>query len=181
MAEFLKKLINTDVLSNINTNKMSLTFTEEEVKQLEEAICNSSAKRSYSCHKKDMKKFILAYFEKLGSSSGSNKSSRKKKVSGGKSKSQEKKSKESSSSKSPGKKTGNNGSSTSGYKIIKISKNYEFPSSVYKKSNPVDAAKSALKGIIRKNGLDGDVNFTFSVKTGDDTFKYNVRNGKLQV
>ena len=43
---------------------MSITFTAEEVKQLTDDICNSEAKRSFSSHKKDVKKFILSYFEK---------------------------------------------------------------------------------------------------------------------
>ena len=43
---------------------MSITFTAEEVKQLTDDICNSESKRSFSSHKKDVKKFILSYFEK---------------------------------------------------------------------------------------------------------------------
>lgn len=150
---------------------MSLTFTEEEVKYLEDAICNSSTKRSYLSHKKDMKKFILSYFYKLKSSSGTNKVSGKKKSSD----------KNSSDKKSPVKNELVKKGSGRVYKIVKVSKNFEFPSSVYKKNTPDDAAKSAMKGIIKKNNLDDDVTFTFYVKTGDDTYKYTVKSGKLQI
>ena len=158
-----KKLINTNITPIVDNNKMSVTFSEEEVKQLEDAICNSTAKRSYLSHKKNMKKFIPAYFEKQitrsKKKSSSNEKSKKGEV--------EKKSK---SSKGP----------KNGFKILKVSKNYEYPSSIYKKDDPDAAAKSAMKGIIRKNELDDDVTFTFSIVIGNDTYKYTCKSGRLE-
>ena len=142
---------------------MSLTFTEEEVKQLEDAIFNSSSKRSYTSHKKDIKKFLLAYFEKQKIEIKKNE------------KSQEKKSLSSESSNSKKMKGSNDG-----YKITKVSKNYEFPSSIYKKDTHEEAAKSALNGIIRKNNLDDKTIFTFVITKGEKSYKYTAKNGKLE-
>jgi len=156
---------------------MSVTFTKEEVEQLEDAICNSAAKRSFSSHKKDLHKFIIAYFEKQRMK-GSKKKSKSKSPSKSPSKSSGKKKKETSEkkSKSPKEPKG----PKNGYKILKVSKGYEFPSSIYKKDDPDDAAKSAMKGIIRKNELDDDVTFTFSIITGSDKYKYTCKSGKLE-
>jgi len=179
--EFLdnfKKLINTDITPVVSNNKMSVTFTKEEVEQLEDAICNSEAKRSFSSHKKDLHKFILAYFEKQRTK-GSKKKSKSKSPTGKKNEtnksSGKKKKKETSEKKSKELKGPKNG-----YKILKVSKNYEFPSSIYKKDDPDAAAKSAMKGIIRKNELDDDITFTFSIITGGDTYKYTCKSGKLE-
>ena len=65
------------------------------------------------------------------------------------------------------------------YRIIKVSKNYKFPSSIYQKETSDEAASSALKGIIRKNNLDDKSFFTFSIKNGEKTYKYTVKNGKI--
>ena len=144
---------------------MSLTFTEKEINQLKDAICNSSAKRSYMFHKMDIKHFLLSYFEK-------------------KRKEDTQKSRvnnsimitKNSNSISHSNKKG----SKDGYKIVKVSKNYEFPSSIYKKDTPESAAKSALRGIIRKNKLDDKTTFTFSLMMGEKLYKYTAKNGKLE-
>ena len=164
-----KKLINTNITPVISNNKMSVTFSEEEVKQLEDAICNSASKRSWSSHKKDMKKFILAYFEKQKTPGSIKKNKSKSPSSEKKSNGKEKKVKE-KYLKGP----------NNGYKILKVSKNYEFPSSIYKKDDPNSAGKSAMKGIIKKNKLDDDVTFTFSIITGTDKYKFTCKSGKLE-
>jgi hypothetical protein len=181
--ENFKKLINSNIPYKNIGNKMSVTFTEKEVEQLEDAICNSTSMRSYSSHKKDMKKFILAYFEKqrtaeskkksdnIGKSHISEKKNSKKKNSKKKNSKKKIKSDEKKSPKDPK-------GPKDGYKILKVSKNYEFPSSIYKKDDPDVAAKSAMKGIIRKNELDDDT-FTFSIITGEYTYKYTCKSGKL--
>ena len=164
MAEYIKKLMDTNIPNIDKDITLSLTFTVEEVKQLENAIFNSSSKRSYVSHKKDLKKFLLSYFEKQ-------------KTSIVKSKKDDEKTKSSNENKKDTKKIkGSNG----GYKIIKVSKNYEFPTSIYKKDIPEEAAKSAMKAIIRKNNLDNNTIFTFSLIKGENLYKYTTRNGKLE-
>jgi hypothetical protein len=179
MEEFIKKLINTDISRLSKNDKMSLTFTEEEVKQLEDSICDSSAKRSYTSHKRDMKKFILAYFEKKRKGS-TKKSPSADKKNGSSKKSQEKKSLNGIKKSNSKNKSSNSKEPKDGYKIVKVSKNYEFPNSIYKKDTPEEAAKSALKGIIRKNDLDDKHTFTFSITSGEKSYKYTTKNGKLE-
>ena len=179
MEEFIKKLINTDISMLSKNDKMSLTFTEEEVKQLEDAICDSSAKRSYTSHKRDMKKFILAYFEKKRKGS-TKKSPSADKKNGSSKKSQEKKSLNGIKKSNSKNKSSNSKEPKYGYKIVKVSKNYEFPNSIYKKNTPEEAAKSALNGIIRKNDLDDKPTFTFSITSGEKSYKYTTKNGKLE-
>ena len=139
---------------------MAITFTAEEVKQLTEKICNSDAKRSFSSHKKDVKKFILAYFEKQGTSV--------EKVT-----SKDKKTKAEKSSE-------NKNETSDGYKIIEVSNNLEFPTSVYKKDTPILAANSAMKAIIKKNKLEStNSKFTFSIKKDNRTFRYTCNGENL--
>lgn len=151
MTEYIKKLMDTNIPNIDKDITLSLTFTVEEVKQLENSIFNSSSKRSYVSHKKDLKKFLLSYFDKQKTSIVKSKKDTKK-IKG----------------------------SNDGYKIIKVSKNYEFPTSIYKKDIPEEAAKSAMKAIIRKNNLDNNTIFTFSLIKGENLYKYTTRNGKLE-
>jgi hypothetical protein len=140
---------------------MSITFSEEEIKQLENAICNSTAKRSYSSHKRDLKKFLISHFNKQKTDNEVDKP--KKKLSDKKIISDKK----------------DNGS-VDEYNITGVSGDYEYPTSVYKKDAPIKAAQSAMKGIIRKNKLNSSDKFTFSIKKDTRTFKYTHNNGILE-
>ncbi len=55
-----------------------------------------------------------------------------------------------------------------GYKIVYVSGSHEYPSSKYKKDQPIEAAESALKAILRKSGLKKDsADLTFTIQEGD--------------
>jgi 5-methylcytosine-specific restriction endonuclease McrBC GTP-binding regulatory subunit McrB len=131
---------------------MSLTFTEEEVKKLKEAILASDARRSMLIQK-DLKKFLFSHF--------------KPKVE----KRQKTKPKEKKETK-PKKDT------RTTYKITKVSDGYDFPSSFYKKDKPIEAAEAALKGIMKKSK---SKNFTFSIKNDKRSFNYRCKDGLLEV
>lgn len=133
---------------------MALTFTEEELAKLEEAICKSQAKRSYYSHKRDIKNFLLGYFEKLSD-----------------------KALEKVDPKVDPKVDQKN--NLKNYQITKVSKGYSYPSSIYKKDSPSEAGVSAHKGIMKKNNLDKNSSFTFYLKNGDESFKFTVQKGKL--
>ena len=140
---------------------MSITFTEEEVEKLIDDIRNSELKRSFSSHKKDVKKFILSYFEKQRNLIDKKTKSIDTKTKVEKSDSEDK------------------NCSLDGYKIIEVSNNFEFPTSIYKKDTPILAAQSAMKGIIKKNKLKiEDSKFTFSIKKDVRIFKYTC-NGEI--
>lgn len=143
---------------------MSVTFSDEEIKQLENAICNSTAKRSYSSHKRDLKKFLIAHFNKQKTDNEVDKP--KKKLSDKKIISDKKDKKDSGSAEE--------------YKITSVSGDYDYPTSVYKKDTPIKAAQSAMKGIIRKNKLKSIDTFTFSIKKDTRTFKYTHNKGILE-
>ena len=148
---------------------MSLVFSTKEIEELENAICNSTFNRSFSSHKKDVKKFLLAHFKKNKSES---KISNKKDV------------KEEKMSGNPKEKNGSRKVSDpqgpkDGYRIMEITSGYGYPTSVYKKDIPIKAAESAVKGIIRKNKLGSDAKFTFSIKKENRAFRYTYENGKL--
>ena len=87
------------------------------------------------------------------------------KKNGSSKKSQEKKSLNGVKKSNSKNKSSNSKEPKDGYKVVKVSKNYEFPSSIYKKDTLEGASKSALKGIILKNDLDDKHTFTFSITT----------------
>lgn len=149
---------------------MSVTFSEDEIKKLEDAICNSTASRSYSSNKKDLKKFLMVHFKKIKveNKKDGEKPTKKEKKS---SLTKDKKEKKSDDKKSNGPKDG--------FKIIEVSKNYEFPVSIYKKDTPILAAESATTAIIKKNKLGIDAKFTFSIKKENRAFKYTYENETL--
>lgn len=73
-----------------------------------------------------------------------------------------------------------------GYRIIWAKgggKALAYPTSKYQKDSPIEAADSAMKGIIRKkeNGLKtSDARFSFLIQNGDGPkYAYAVRDGKL--
>lgn len=163
----------------MKNRRMSITFNVSEIKELENAIGASTFSRSFSSHKKDMKKFLLAHFKK-------NKSMTKKsnkKVEDKISTSKKISSKEISSKKTSSKKTSNKPKEKSGpkdgYKIMEVTSGYGYPTSVYKKTVPMEAAESAIKGIIKKNKLEMDSTFTFSIKKENRAFRYTYENGKI--
>lgn len=175
METFIKNLTNSNNnTSIIGTKKTSLVFTEDEIIRLEVAINNSSEKRSFASHKRDIKKFLLSYFEKKSKLESGDKpkiaKTKKTLATNSKTSKDIKKRDTKNISKKP----------CNGFTIVKVSQKYDFPSSVYKKDNPDDAAKSAMKGIIKKNNLDNKSTFTFTINSGDKTFKYTSKNGKLE-
>lgn len=82
-------------------------------------------------------------------------------------------------SKIPIKKSGK----SSGYRIISVSDDLKYPSSKYKnKETPMDAAESALSGILRKSGiLKSDASFSFIIQNGSGPkYKYCISGGILK-
>lgn len=151
---------------------MSITFTDNEIEELENAICNSSFNRSFSSHKKDLKKFLLAHFKKNKNDTVEPQGKTQTKTLN----SDTGKTKSKTQSKTLKDKTG----PSDGWKIMDVTSNYEYPTSVYKKNTPIEAAESAYKGIIKKNKLQGsDTKFTFSIKKENRAFRYTYENEKL--
>jgi len=98
-------------------------------------------------------------------------------------------------SSSPGTKKSSNGkkakvktksgssSGSSGYKIIWVSGNLQYPSSKYKnKNSPMEAAESAFNGILRKTKIKKtDANFTFMIQDGDGPkYTYSAKGGMIK-
>jgi D-alanyl-D-alanine carboxypeptidase len=143
---------------------MSVTFSEEERKNLVDAICNSTESRSYSANKKDLKKFLMVHFKKIKIVD--------KKVEDQNKKEDDKNEKKLSDMKNNGTKDG--------FKIVEVSNKYDFPVSIYKKDSPILAAESASKAIIKKNKLGIDASFIFSIKKENRCFKYTFENENLK-
>ena len=131
---------------------MSITFTEKEVSILSNIIEQSNERRSFLLQK-DLKKFLISHFKKLKDVDETPKKVKRD---------------------IPEKKN-----STEGFKITTVSNKYEYPTSVYKKETPMIAAEIAKKGIIRKNKLGSENEFTFSIKNEARTFTYSCKNNKL--
>jgi predicted PilT family ATPase len=142
---------------------MSITFSEDEIKNLVDDICNSTESRSYYAHKKDLKKFIMMHFKKI-------------KIVDKKVEIDDKVSSKNEKKLSDKK---NNGSKDA-FKIVEVSNKYEYPVSIYKKDTPILAAESASKAIIKKNKLGIDASFSFSIKKENRSFKYTFENENLK-
>lgn len=69
----------------------------------------------------------------------------------------------------------------SGYRIIWVSDKLDHPTSKYKKETPMDAATSAMNGILRKQEWKkNDATFAFVIQDGDGPkYIYILNNGKL--
>lgn len=148
--------------------KKWLIFTENEVNILTNSIENSKYKNSFISHKKDIKKFLLNHFRKNEVKSDTNILSDISKLLTTFTKTNNSthikvKVKEKKVSKNEPK---------NGYKILSVSNNYTFPSTIYKKKDVDEVAKSVVKGIIKKNKLN-DVNANFSFIIIKNTKKYN--------
>jgi hypothetical protein len=91
------------------------------------------------------------------------------------------KSKEPSENKS--KKDPKNDSKNS-FKITMVSDGLKSPGTLYKKPSPIEAAKSAADGIVKKNKLGGDAKFKFEITKKDDegsnSYWYLYSNGKVE-
>ena len=136
---------------------MSLTLSEEKTKNLIELILKGSGRRSLLSNGQNLEKFLFSFFSKnIVEKSKIIENNDKSKIV---------------------KKQLNE---LKGYKILKVSKNYLFPSTTYKKDTPMLCAESAIKGIIRKNKLEDSDNFTFSITNNTKTLTYNYNNKKLE-
>lgn len=139
-----------------------MSLTEEKSEKLKEIILKTDARRSFLANNQDLEKFLFSYFTKqiIKKESGDvpKKITRNKKVEASKKITSELK----------------------GYKIIKVSNKYTYPSTVYVKETPILCAESAVKGIIRKNKLSDSDNFSFSITNNTKTFTYAYNNKKLE-
>lgn len=153
---------------------MSVTFTAKEIEELENAISNSTFNRSFSSHKKDVKKFLVAHFKKNKSDTVKIEKVKIEKID----KSPKNKS-DKIPKKSPNKTLSEKVGPKDGWKIMDVTSGYEYPTSVYKKDVPIEAAESAYKGIIRKNKLGSEAKFTFTIKKDNRAFRYTYENKNL--
>lgn len=141
---------------------MSFTLTERQVKNFHKKIRESSTK-------KEIDEIFIKYFPEAFKSESPSKTSND-------SDTEKKKSlKKDSDKKSEGVEK------KSEYKIISVSNDYKYPSSKYNKDTPIQAAKSAMQAIIRKNKLKKEDDFTFTIQDKDSPkYTYVVRSGNLE-
>jgi hypothetical protein len=147
---------------------MSFKLSERQVKNLFKKVTESTSKGAVQAV---FVKYFPGVFDEKKKSSGSRKSSPT-----------EKKTKTTKAKAAPKSKTKATARSTNpGYRIIWVSSEREFPSSKYKKDTPIEAAESAMNGIIRKNKLKkADVSFTFIIQEADGPkYTYTLKGGEL--
>ena len=174
--------------SESNKNK-NITFSKEELESFEKGIKDTPFYRSWCANKKDIKKFLFQLCKNHSEKSTSEKSTSEKSIPQKESKPNIKKSdiKKSDTKKFDIKKSDIKKSDTkksdkeknNSFKIIKVTKGFEYPSSTYNKENSKDASETALKAIIKKNKLGKNENFTFTLSCKDKEYKFNVKNGSI--
>ena len=156
-----------------NKNK-NITFSKEEIESFEKGIKDTPFYRSWCANKKDIKKFLFQLCKNHTEKSSSEKSIPQKESKLNIKKSDIKKSDIKIANIKKSDKEKNNL-----FKIIKVTKGFEYPSSTYNKENSKDASETALKAIIKKNKLGKNENFTFTLSCKDKEYKFNVKNGSI--